>query len=100
MEIKIILHRLFIFCFLIVMFVILYYLNMRKLRMFHENFTSYNNNFKIHDDSLIILDNFYDKKDFSEIIDFLKNKSNNIHFKNDLRLQSRKTICFKKIAAT
>ena len=95
MEIKIILHRLFIFCFLIVMFVILYYLNMRKLRMFHENFTSYNNNFKTHDDSLIILDNFYDKKDFTEIIDFLKNKSNNIHFKNDLRLQSRKTICFK-----
>ena len=42
--------------------------------MFHENFTSYNNNFKTHDDSLIILDNFYDKKDFTEIIDFLKNK--------------------------
>ena len=76
------------------MFIILYYLNIRKLRMFHENYISYTN-FKTHGDSLIILDNFYDKKDFSEIIDFLKSKSNNIQFKNDLRLSSRKTICFK-----
>ena len=88
------LHKLFIFCFLIMMFIILYYLNLRKLKMFHENYISYTS-FKTHDDSLIILDNFYDKKDFLEIIDFLKSKSNNIQFKNDLRLSSRKTICFK-----
>lgn len=89
------LHKLFVFCFLIVMFIILYYLNIRKLKMFHENYISYINNFKTHDDSLIILDNFYDQKDFFEIIDFLKSESNNIQFKNDIRLSSRKTICFK-----
>jgi hypothetical protein len=96
MEIKTILHRLCVFCFFIVIFVILYYLNMRKLRMFHENYMSHINNFKTHDDSLIILDNFYEKVDFLKIIDFLKSKSNNIQFKNDIRLPSRKTICFKK----